>query len=356
MVPTQTVEAILDLARWAPSADNTQPWRFELGRNANLAVHGFDTRESCVYDLDGRISQLSLGALLETIRIAATAHGLDSVIVRRPGVPEHRPTYDVSFRHASVPANPLVESIRLRSVQRRPFKTRPLTDEQRGALEASVGADHRVRWFGSRGNRLAVSKMLFSNGRLRLRLPEAFAVHRNVIEWGASESIDKIPDRAIGLDPLSLWITRWAFKSWSRVSFLDRYLAGTLLPALELDFLPGIACAAHFVIVAPTPPQDTQDYVEGGRALQRFWLTATKLGLVLQPEASPLVFARYQREGTRFTASRACESLAHHVTQRLTSLLGQAVLDRAVFMGRVGTGKPAKARSTRLPLAALYQQ
>ena len=59
------LEAILDLARWAPSGDNTQPWRFEIKDARRLVVHGFDTRAHCVYDLDGHPSQISLGALLE---------------------------------------------------------------------------------------------------------------------------------------------------------------------------------------------------------------------------------------------------------------------------------------------------
>jgi hypothetical protein len=42
------------------------------------------------------------------------------------------------------------------------------------------------------------------------------------------------------------------------------------------------------------------------------------------------------------------------VTKRLTDLIGQDNLDHAVFMGRIGSGKWPKARSTRLPLTALY--
>ena len=354
-MPIETLEAILDLARWAPSADNTQPWRFELGSDASLVVHGFDTREWCVYDLDGRISQLSVGALLETIRIAATAHGLECDVVQRAGMPDSRPTFDIRFSVASLRRDPLVDAIKVRSVQRRPLTTRPLTVEQRRELEDSVGKDHQVRWLASLGDRLKVSSMLFSNGRLRLRLPEAFEVHRKIIEWDASESIDRMPDRAVGLDPLSLRVTRWALGSWARVSFLDRYLAGTLLPTLELDFVPGIACAAHFIIVASAPPRSTHDYIEGGRACQRFWLTATRLGLLVQPEASPLVFARYCREGRQYTSSKACEALARRMTRSLTDIIGEDLLDHAVFMGRIGSGKPPKARSTRLPLAALYK-
>ena len=55
------LEDILDQARWAPSGDNTQPWRFEVRGARHVVVHGFDTRSHCVYDLDGHPSQLSLG-------------------------------------------------------------------------------------------------------------------------------------------------------------------------------------------------------------------------------------------------------------------------------------------------------
>jgi len=64
-------------------------------------VHGHDTRDHCVYDLDGRPSQISLGALLETMSVAASAHGLAMQAVRRAALPDSTPTFDVT---ASSPA------------------------------------------------------------------------------------------------------------------------------------------------------------------------------------------------------------------------------------------------------------
>ena len=64
--------AVLELARWAPSGDNSQPWRFSVDGQDRITVYGHDTRAHCVYDLDGRPSQISLGALIESIAIAAT--------------------------------------------------------------------------------------------------------------------------------------------------------------------------------------------------------------------------------------------------------------------------------------------
>ena len=49
--PETPIERILDLARWAPSGDNTQPWRFEPVDETRFLIHAHDTRDWCVYDL-----------------------------------------------------------------------------------------------------------------------------------------------------------------------------------------------------------------------------------------------------------------------------------------------------------------
>ena len=73
------IRQVLELARWAPSGDNTQPWRFEITSDSSALVHAFDTRDHCVYDLDGCASRLSHGALLETIALASTRFGCRSI-------------------------------------------------------------------------------------------------------------------------------------------------------------------------------------------------------------------------------------------------------------------------------------
>src|SRR5206468_9082108 len=130
---------ILDLARWAPSGDNTQPWRFAIEAEDHVAVHGHDTRTYCVYDLDGHPSQISLGALLETVALAATRFGLATEIKRRPDSPDERPLFDVFFREeAGRGQDPLVSQIRDRRVQGRPFRTRDLTESEQQAVEGAV--------------------------------------------------------------------------------------------------------------------------------------------------------------------------------------------------------------------------
>lgn len=354
MTGQPTVEQILDLGRWAPSGDNTQPWRFEIVTDTHVVVHGFDTRDHCVYDLDGHPSQISLGALLETISIAASVHGLRVDVSRRPDLPDTTPTFDLHFSNdPRVPADPLVAQITTRSVQRRPMRLRPLTVAEKHSLEASVGGAYRVQWLERFGARAATARLMFDNAKLRLTMPEAYRVHRDVIEWNARFSEDRVPDQALGVDPLTARLMRHVMGSWKRVRFFNRFLAGTIAPRLQMDLIPGLCCAAHFVLLATQRPQTVDDYVAAGRALQRFWLTATSLGLVMQPELTPLIFSRYVRDGVPFSKEPGMEALARSLARKLEGLISATGTELAVFMGRIGDGPPAKSRSTRKRLEQL---
>lgn len=348
------VREILEMARWAPSGDNTQPWRFEVIDDRHFIVHGFDTRDHCVYDLDGRPSQLAVGALLETLSLAATAHGRRVHISRRSDTPETHLLFDVHLEPDSeLKPDPMVAFIEKRTVQRRAMSTRPITPEQKATLSKALGDAYEVAWFEALGQRWRMAQLCFDNAKIRLTIPEAYEVHRVVIEWGARYSEDRIPDQAVGADALNLKMMRWAMASWERVDIFNTWLLGHLMPRLQMDLTPGILCAGHFVLLAPQPVQTVDDYIDAGRAMQRFWLTAASRGLYIQPEMTPLIFARYHRQKVHFTRVKAASDMAEGIDKRLRNTLGGKDIDALFFMGRIGTGPAPAARSTRKPLAAL---
>lgn len=352
--PKTLIENVLEHARWAPSGDNMQTWRFELVDEYRFLVHGYDTREHCVYDLQGQASQLAIGALLESIAIAASAYGCRAEFKLRQDMPEIKPTIDVQLTlDPNIQQDPLFVCLPLRSVQRRKFKTTPLTGEQKKALEQSVGNSYAVKWFEGWQKRWQAAWLMYKNAKLRLTLPEAFPTHSTIIEWNACFSEDKIPDQAVGLDPIATWLMKWALKSWQRVSFLNTYCFGTILPRIELDLVPGLWCAAHFVLIAEHEPKSIEDNLQAGRAIQRFWLTATMLGLQLQPEMTPLIFSGYVRKNLIFTQELGLMTYAEKLAQKIEVMLGQGVTGRAVFIGRIGFGKSAYARSVRMQVEQL---
>lgn len=352
--PLSIMEQILDLARWAPSGDNTQPWRFEIVDSHHVVVHGFDTREQCVYDLDGHPSHIALGALLENITIAASGHGLRAEVRRLLDSPETKPTFDVRFEpDPDVPLDPLIAYIPYRSVQRRPMRTRPLELKEKTVLEASIGQGYRILWLEGFRNRFRAARLMFNNAKLRLTIPEAYEVHRNIIKWNARFSEDRVPDQALGVNSITASLMHWVMHSWQRVEFFNTFLAGTLAPRIQMEMIPGIACAAHFVILDDHEPETIDDYVAIGRAAQRFWLTATKLGLQLQPEMTPLIFGKYMRKGIEFTKESNGMKQAEELSTQINHLLGDQDAPLAAFMGRIGAGNAPTARSLRMPLDRL---
>ncbi|MEO7117024.1 MAG: molybdopterin biosynthesis protein MoeY [Caldimonas sp.] len=343
-------EEIIELARWAPSGDNSQPWRFRILADDHIVVHAFDTRDHCVYDLEGHASQLAVGGMLETMRIAASATGRTLEAIRRPATPDKRPLFDVRVGAAGVvPVDDLVHAILDRSVQRRPMRTQQLGAARKAQLEAAVGPGARVVWFEGTRQKFRMAGLAARSAKIRLTIPEAYAVHREIIQWDARHSVDRVPDQALGASRATLALMRWAMHSWDRVDRMNRFAGGTIAPRVELDIVPALCCAGHFAILAESEPRTLDDLLAAGAAMQRFWLTATRIGLQLQPQYTPLVFAGYARHGIKFTRVTKAQAHAFGIAGQLDALLPGSSA-RAVFLGRLGDGPPAAARSLRLSL------
>ena len=351
------INEILDLARWAPSADNLQPWRFEILNDTHFAIHGKPADDLTVYDLENVATPMALGALLETIELAAGLQKLRCDIERRQGSPDSGPIFDILLNEdEDSKTSSLAQYIRERVTQRRPLKTARLSEDQKTALEESVLPTHRVVWLEGFATRLKVARLLFRSAWIRLTHQQAYKVHTQIIEWGSQFSEDRIPDQAIGLDPIALRSMKWAMASWQRVRFMNRYFAGSVLPRIQLDFIPGMRCGAHFILFDQSDETigHIDKHLRAGRALQRFWLSATKLGLQLQPEMTPVIFASYARNEVGFEDIPAHKTVATRIAKEMEILSGTEHDPRkAACMGRVGFGRSPKARSRRRSLNAL---
>ena len=348
------VERVLDLARWAPSGDNAQSWRFKIENETSFTILASDTSEHCVYDVDRHSSHIAHGMLLETIEIAASQY--------QHKIKYHIDDSDISLTKIhvklildeSLPTDELAPYVKIRSVQRRPMGSKVLSVKEQQALESCLPQGFYLQWFDSFKEKFAIAKLNFINAKTRLSMKEAYEVHRDIIEWNAQFSKTKIPDQALGVDWLTARLMQWMFESWQRVSFMNKYLAGTLAPRINLDFIPSMRCSCHFVIKQDKAPETVEEYIAAGKVVQRFWLMATKLGLGFQPEITPIIFAKYLRQGINFT--RQSEVIENAICGK--TLFESVVTDseKVIFLGRLGRSEIPKSRSTRIDLKDLIVQ
>ena len=355
--------AILDLARWAPSGDNIQPWRFELVDAGTMVVHLIGKAGINPYEYrGGEPSLLATGMLLESIRIAASLHGRSVRWEVAPCGPPWRCRVEFSIEDGVAPS-PLAAALPMRSVVRGALKIRPLTAPEKAMLQDALGADLQVSWQERLRDRLALARLGAMATDIRLRAPETFAVHREVVDWDRARSPDGLPARAIGLNRPTLMLMKWAMQSWPRMQRVNAML-GTGAAALQLDLWPALTSSGFFVIRANAAEADAAETEAGrlarllrtGERLQRFWLTATRLGLAVQPTLATLSFADYGASGYAFTEDKRLLAQAKVLAVRTEAMLGP--LGPMRFIGRIGGRRDELpgARSVRKPLRDLLWQ
>jgi hypothetical protein len=85
--------------------------------------------------------------------------------------------------------------------------------------------------------------------------------------------------------------------------------------------------------------------------VQRFWLTATELGLAMQPCQAVLAFTHYGAAGEAFTISARERRAAERLARKTGEVLSRP--EELVFLARIGFPGPRKSqsRSVRMPLA-----
>jgi len=354
--PRSPVEEILNLARWAPSGDNGQPWTFKL---LNPEVVGVQIRHNpdSVYEYrNGEPTWLSAGMLIETMAIAAKAWRRE--MVWEPGSSDAPDTMTVRFPPGDSPdVDPLLSFVTLRSVDRHPYRRRALSSPEKLALQACLPDGLTVDWHEGFGSCGRVAHLSAAATAIRLRCPEAFAVHQRMIDWDRAQSPSAIPARSTGLSRPTLLLMRWAMKRWERTKWLNR-LGGAFGAALQVDYLPGFRSGAYLVIRrAPEnagQPAEAEELMVMGRSIQRFWLTATRLGLTMQPVLATLAFAHYGERQIQFSKEPGLTRRAESLARSFRQTLGVSP-EEVIFIARIGEPYPRLPthRSCRQPLAEL---
>jgi hypothetical protein len=350
------IEEIVSLARWTPSGDNVQPWRFQIVDDDTVSVALSVERDNPYEYRDGEPTILAGGMMLESLRIAASAWGRRVQWSYQGTSQSHRILVRCT-PDTGIEPDPLCSVLPTRSVRREPFRQRRLSEREKHALAESLGPDLTVEWFEALGARLRVARLGMMATDIRLRMPEAFAVHRKIVDWDNSASTTGIPAAALGLARWTLAVMRWGSRDWRRMRLLNS-LGGTLTASLQMDVWPAVRSGAMFAIrpTADGASRTTLQLLKTGERLQRFWLTCERLGLGLQPALATLIFADYGAREAPLSRAPSIAPMAIRLARKFTDVLG-APPSGYVFIGRVGERIPRQptARSVRRPLPELVE-
>ncbi|MFH8407075.1 Rv1355c family protein [Streptomyces sp. NPDC018019] len=279
----------------APSGGNSQPWQF-VARGEAVDCRIDPAQPETLLDFERCATHLAIGAAVENIHLAAQASGWACDAQTFPAPADSDLVCRLTFsRAAHAPRPALFDWVEHRTTNRNPGPARPLDEAHAAALtDCAAESGARLHLVTDRDQLDAMGRILGAGDRLRMLSSQLHREMMNELRWDSEDTRrtrDGIDIATLGLDDVDLAGVRLA-RHWSHLAFIRRIGGGE---AFEEGAVKAIA-ASSAIGCLTIPGTGPQAFVDGGRALQRLWLTATSLGLGLQPHTSLLyLFARAER-------------------------------------------------------------
>ena len=184
--------------------------------------------------------------------------------------------------------------------------------------------------------------------RLRILHPRMHHELFRELRWSRKEAEatgDGIDVTSLALSPVDMAGLQLC-RRWSSMELVRQWGGGRNLEKMSRKYVAG--SSAIGLIVMPTARPD--DYFNGGRALERMWLTATERRLAIHPiTATPYYFALLLRQGGQgLDASTIAELRA--LRPEFERLFGLTTPTAEVLLFRVAYASLETTRSRRRPI------
>lgn len=334
--PSDVRRAALSYAILAPNPHNRQPWLVDLGTDGSVTLFADTERLLPETDPHGRQILIGLGCFIETFVIAAQELGQATDVALFPdGVfdataLDARPVARLTLRPSGA-KDPLFAAILKRRSVKEPFDmTRPVREQDRAAIAASVAGSGVALAYAKDGPELdAVRALLWEGMRIETHTPAKWMETVNLIRIGNAE-VAASPDGVDLGGPL--------FNTLKLVGAMER---ATLADTNHMNFKQGLeqyepmARQTPVALWLTTATNTRHDQVASGRAWMRVALTVTSLGLALHPMSQVL------QEFDEMADAKA----------RMEAIAGVRAPAAVQMLARLGYG-PQVGPSPRWPLSA----
>jgi len=340
-LPTDPLEALIHAVRIAPSGGNVQPW------SITVTANGIDLTQAAertsALDVKSRASQVAIGAAVFNARVAAARHSAVGPVEYFPhgGQGAVAALTIASGTDADLARHyPAMVS----RITNRNFGVRaPLTPQVSDDLYAAADSEGAHLHLVTEAAELArLADLLAESDRIRYLTPRLHQQMMSEIRWPGVDRLDQgIDVRTLGLDATDTAKLQVAGRA-EVMAHLASWNVGSVLGDGTRDRVNASSALAVVTVKGESP----RDYLRGGSAMQRVWITATHHSLAVQPVSPIFIFARTQQELSELSPDFAAELTA------LQSEFGDNMTLRpaetTILVLRLSHAAPPALRSERL--------
>jgi hypothetical protein len=338
------VRFLIEAGSAAPSADNSQPWRFAWGTTLDLLYRQPDAQQAYL-PAGHPATQLALGAVIENLAQASAAIGIPFDAV------DERPDGNEAVLRLAVPTDASVEPeasthpLFRRHTNRFPFGLEPIPDAMHEWLVEQREPPARCVVLAQRDQIEAMALLVRHASEVRFQT-------REIHEWLGC-SLRFTPEearRGDGLDLATLHLPPGGrqllrfIQDWKRMSLINRVGAYKALARTE-----AAPVARAPLLLAILAPMGTLATIAGGRLMERVWIELNRNGIAVQPY---FVITDQLYRLQQGTVPPGLVALVERTKLGLDRLLGTNK-EQMLILLRLGWPKVDPPRSVRLPLAAV---
>ena len=359
LLTTEQLDALVLTAQRGSSAGNNQPWKWFYDQNALFLFH--DTARSFSFaNQDDSVALLAFGVALESIRLKAQT--LDLVVHEQTFPDASVPTLIAVLQFSKATGleekDPLAPHTAIRHTSRNIPKIKkaiPQSDLEKIQQETASIAGAKFYYLEDEQDIADIAQIMGEADKLRLYTPTGhhelfnmelrFTKEQSIATGDGLdlESFELTPGEAVGMriakDPQVLNL----IKNWKKGTGLER-----------LSYKSGLAASAIGLITMPA--YTSQNFIEGGKAAERMWLTANLNNISLHPMTASILHFNILKYGKALDS----DSYLKEKFEQLNAIFFKcfsavSATEVPVFLCRLFYAEQEAYTSERLPIDQIFK-
>ncbi|MEP7141805.1 MAG: Rv1355c family protein [Ferruginibacter sp.] len=358
IIDRNIIENIVADAIAAPSPGNSQPWKWIAAENSLIAVLD-KKRIASNTDFNNWGSVLSLGCSVENAILSANKHGFHVALkILEAGENDFAAELNLSKKSGENDENiydgQLASYIKSRQTNRKNSQYKSLAEEHKKQLTEAVHSipEAGIKFIEKWEDINKISELIAAGDIIRFLNKFLYHELMNEIRWNKNDAI--IKPYGIEIDSLEISpkdkIGLKVFSSWEVASLVKKFGGKALGDISRRQIL-----ASSALVLITMPVLNKDNFFMGGRAVERFWLTATKCNLAIHPFAALIYFfMRLGMDATTCFDEKEIQELKN-LRRQWEEIFGPSGEVAEMFLCRVFYSERSKENSGRLPLSKMLE-
>ncbi len=349
------MEKIIEAGVYAPSGDNSQPWRFEIKEN-KISLFNLPDKDIEFFNFNQYGSHVAHGAALENMIIAAREFGYNTRVKLFPDETKKDLIFEIEInRNSQIIVDPLYEYIFKRATNRKKYYQEKMSQELKNEIKNTIFEIQGVNLLlvEDEDQKSQIAQASSINERVVLTTPKLHKVFFEHVVWSKEEELSKKTGlfvKTLEMDPIQEKAFKMA-RNWNMMKIANKVGLTEKIARQNAQLYASCSCFA----LITSNRVNRLSYIQAGRVTQRVWLKAVKHGWSAHPVSGILFLYQRIMNADKGSLSSENENKIKQSYDEIRTTSGMRHDEDALMILRLGRADEPSEISSRKKAQIKYQ-